>query len=694
MPVATRSQQYYKTSETKGDQYEPSIASELLLIVEITGSDGIHRGSLLIEQSEVQYYDFRRSDRNPHFHVMGHMQKGRYLRQLRSRAFKEVRKETFGKGRPSLYYMVLSKEYDYYLDEITVVNNVHLSHLAALVNKLPLQWVAQTMFIDEDDADMKDNRRGNKRWDAGFTGLNSTDNTLVPGMNVPGRILTQRGNKGRNESETREQTMFEMGCTVMAIADTVRSTHPRQNCIMADSLFTNKDRQEFFSRRWAEDLGLLERCGKLARFEGTSVFGTGETKDFKVLKCERHVDSGNARERGQEHSPTIVALVRVVDSEGMELNVRIGINIYQKGPCSLAYEKWTVLDVIHKCVMNYDREMMRENVPVNRRDETLHLRFEEPADLPRESSTWALHATSDKDGYYSIYANEINKIANRFGRNRAVMIECLLTIPLTPDPGSWLLGIRNAVRMYECDLNENVTVRQNIIQNYIEWMMDSHGSVSWGSNSRCQTSHHGVISKGQIYKSCENFSKVLEMANVTDDTKKIVNLLCKSAKDGGVHGVGPFYSQHLINVSIKVGLLTRVTHALNVAVATSTATYKRLRTMGIRNKRHAEVVVPYLSHVMKDSPEVAENKLCEACRRKFGVDGTMDIFARGHVLHRIIGKGVYTIDVSGKVKKLGFGGKANLNTYKPMNRWWEVEMNNVDGSEMVYLSRKRMERDM
>ena len=87
---------------------------------------------------------------------------------------------------------------------------------------------------------------------------------------------------------------------------------------------------------------------------------------------------------------------------------------------------------------------------------------------------------------------------------------------------------------------------------------------------------------------------------------------------GGVHGVGPFYLQHLINVGIKVGLVTRAVHSLNVAVATSTATYKRLRRMGIRNKRHAEAVVLYLSHVMNDPPEVSENKLCEHFHRNLG----------------------------------------------------------------------------
>ena len=458
MPVRTRSKHYYRAAQSdKTDEYRANVASEMIFVVELMNKKNEHKGSLLIEQSKLQYYDTRRSDKNPHFHILGNHQRPNYIRKLVRLGFEEVSHDDLGRGRPPLFYIILSKEYDYYLDEVTVVNNVHLTKLGNLASQIPFEWIAHTMFVEEYNkkkktgatgGQKKKNPRGNERWDAGFTGSNSTDGSVIPGMNVPGRVLWTNRQQGFHEHDTREDTMYRIGCHVMGIADTIASEHPRQDSIMADPLFTNKTRGNMFARRWATSVGMLNEYKDLCRFEGTSVFGTGETSDYKIMKCERHVDSGNSKERGEEHSPTLVALVPIINDEGDELDMRIGVNIYQKNACTSAYEKWRVLDNIHQDVVAYDKEMLRENAPVNRRDDTLHERFIVPSDLPDNEMTWSQDANSDKDGYFSIYANEINMIGDYFKRNKAVMIECLMTIPLTPDPSSWLIGIRNAVRLY------------------------------------------------------------------------------------------------------------------------------------------------------------------------------------------------------------------------------------------------------
>ena len=223
--------------------------------------------------------------------------------------------------------------------------------------------------------------------------------------------------------------------------------------------------------------------------------------------------------------------------------------------------------------------------------------------------------------------------------------------------------------------------------------MDNHGTVSWGCHSRCQVSHRGVMTREQMYKSCANLSTIIDEANVTDDTKAIVKKMCKSPLGGGLYGVGPFYSQHLINISIKVGLITRVHHSLNVVVATSTATYKRLQMIGIRNKSHAEAVVPYLSSVMNDPPEVSENKLCEAFRKKIGSDGTQDVFARGHVLYRILNGNVYTVDLTGTYRRIIFGVETSDDVYCPKYKWWERSLSKMEGGRRVYLTKKKKEKE-
>ena len=126
MTIYTRSQHYYRAAKVKNDnEYRKSLASEMIFVVELTSKKLKHTGSLLIEQSKLQYYDTRRSDKNPHFHMLGYHQRRKYISKLVSVGFKEVSHDNLGRGRPPLFYIILAKEYDYYLDEVTVVNNLH-----------------------------------------------------------------------------------------------------------------------------------------------------------------------------------------------------------------------------------------------------------------------------------------------------------------------------------------------------------------------------------------------------------------------------------------------------------------------------------------------------------------------------------------------------------------------------------------
>ena len=64
---------------------KPSVASDLVLVIELTAMDGKHYCSVMMEPSQVQYYDVKRSDRHPHFHILGTMQFGSYVTRLREK---------------------------------------------------------------------------------------------------------------------------------------------------------------------------------------------------------------------------------------------------------------------------------------------------------------------------------------------------------------------------------------------------------------------------------------------------------------------------------------------------------------------------------------------------------------------------------------------------------------------------------
>ena len=85
---------------------------------------------------------------------------------------------------------------------------------------------------------------------------------------------------------------------------------------------------------------------------------------------------------------------------------------------------------------------------------------------------------------------------------------------------------------------------------------------------------------------------------------------------------------------------------------------------------------------------------CENFCKKFGTDGTQDIFARGHVLYRIVHAKVYTVDLYGRHRRIIFGEESADDIYNPKYRWWEKSLSNRAGEHTVYLTKKRKEKEL
>lgn len=229
----------------------------------------------------------------------------------------------------------------------------------------------------------------------------------------------------------------------------------------------------------------------------------------------------------------------------------------------------------------------------------------------------------------------------------------------------------------------------NVAERYVRYMMDNFGQVSFGKFFRCQTSHRGGLTKRQLYLSFMNLDSILHWAETTDETKRVVKKMSSSVKRGGVHNIGPFYSQVIINIATKIGLLKNHVHAETVFVSHSTATYKRLKRLGVKTANHAAEVVPYLSRKLGVTSQNAENMLCEYLRRKFGNNNTKDLFIYGHLLFKLLGGKIYTIDARGAWKRAagypfvrGVGYDAIIKWWLDENRigdkWHEWDYENID----------------
>jgi len=73
---------------------------------------------------------------------------------------------------------------------------------------------------DYDKLAQDDGKRGNLRYDIGYTSMNQKDSSVVPGMNFPLRLKVKA--KGVGNDEMLEQTLFKAGCFVMQVSDVIQ----------------------------------------------------------------------------------------------------------------------------------------------------------------------------------------------------------------------------------------------------------------------------------------------------------------------------------------------------------------------------------------------------------------------------------------------------------------------------------------
>ena len=192
----------------------------------------------------------------------------------------------------------------------------------------------------------------------------------------------------------------------------------------------------------------------------------------------------------------------------------------------------------------------------------------------------------------------------------------------------------------------------------------------------------------QLYLSVQNLHLAIEYANTTQDTRSVMNRLTASPSKGGLYGVGPFHAQQIVNIATKLGLITVTRHCERPTVAPSTATYRRLRLLGVENRRHAAEIIPFLSNELLESAGVVENKLCEVLREVFGTTGKMDVFVRGHFLFRVYRGGVYVVDIHGKMYKPQLAEAGFHDQYQPVFQWWKDSFVASDGTADILLTTK------
>lgn len=667
--------------------FEDSIAKGMNLVFEISGLDGNHRGSIIIEQSRCQFYDTLDNHRNRHFTLLQHYQVPSYIKRLVRRGFVAVpERDVCTESRPKgNWYMVLKEYRDYYTPEATVLNNIHRNpRFASIVKTIPFQWMAEEMFL-RDYSNSKDSGvRGNLRWDEGRTGVCSNDKSVQAGMNVPNFITKNKKKSGERDNETRSDTIFRAACGVMTIAITASRTHPHPEWEIAMMPFSsNQDRAERFAMKCDEDKwqelcrsGIDPSC---LCFEAASIIGTGETPNHIIKKTEPHTDNENARNDDKEwptynRCPTVVRLVDMnyAEGRGVEMNTgRVCANTYCKNAVTQSMNKmrhWEeVLGLLQSWIAN--RSQSSGRIPTYRK-------FAPPVLSRRdEDGTWSHPADENKDCFYSLFVNEILDLVDKEDgpRDEVLMIEALYLMVFTPSPNRYREAIQEGYARFvqQRQLAEEEGIQlTNLFSHCISYLKETHGTVGGGPNMRYRP-QKDAPERDDLFQSLANLRTAIHLANRVNNTEWLVKRMTKKPDKGGIFGVGHFHAQQLIDVATKVGLITWTHHVENVCVSGSTNTAKVLKTVYHIKEDDMMGLSVYLAASLSRTPSEVENMLCEAIRWRHNADtGARDVFAPGHNLFVVRGGHVLEIGYRGWELVREFPCTATVNDIEYGEEWW------------------------
>ena len=692
MPRRTQNKRKVDEEVTATYKFD-GVARDMYLVYRLYKEGGVY-AHVLLRPSKYQYYDFRDSHSN--FHLRIHkIQLPRYCSQVESEGFVRIEDPAETDVRPEKYYFIIESDVrECHVKEVSVVNNLHeMNEYKHVIEYLPFEWMVKKMLVTEYISGLDSTRgrkRSNIRWDIGYTGVDSKNRSITPGMNMPNLITACRQLDGHGDDPSREHTMFKMGCIAFHVHEMVCNNHPDSDISCGFS--KDKERRRLFCDPWFESLELHESWSKYARFEGSSAFVCGDTVDFRMKKTEMHVDQDNAREEGHNHSPTITALVPVVLKDGGLTEVMAGVNIYQKKPVSDGMFRLRTARSIGKqlqCHLAKPGSGLDTGIP-------LHARFQHPEDnddsdamtYTLHDDVWAYPAHSQKDGFYSMYANEVVDFGGECQRNEALMVEMLYSIIFTPCPLAWRKGFRRAAAKFRRQRNPRgkesfLILFFGAMRELCPTNTNEGGSVrrvSWGVFPRVRVHVRKTTTYRSIFKSLKNLLQIMRLAKTTSDSRMIVSLMNSSPKDGGVLFVGQFWGQTLLQVAARAQVVDGA-HMENALLAETTTTFKRLcKWYGNLTTTFAADLVPWLSRELGLPEPICEQGLCELGRFIGDTNNKMDVFAPGHLLYeRKEGQSVKT-DANGRSSCVRLGDCEMNEFYDAFFKWWDHDFRVADAA--------------
>ena len=628
----------------------------------------------IMESNDEQFYDMFNAHQNYHQHVHIKYDLPVYLEQLVDKGL------VMWDGRgspPAKYALFLCQNEDWFLDDVMAINRFDDdAKLKSYFDSIPWEELAQLMLAGNGKSG---DVRNNRRVDVGFAGRNSTDSKFVDGIHVVGFHKKARESRGCGDDKSLEETIVKAGVSVTRFARHAKAKHPNLCSPMAQTKFMigDESRRQSWSQRWAKSAlseSTYNDVGEDVVFEGASAFVTGEITPSNYVKTGRHVDDHNDRGEGYNNTPTLSKIIRVYnEKEKRFLVVRIGVNIYCKNHCRLHENKKVGMDKLVEKIRRFMYEFDGSNGGLR-----LHERFGgDKKQLIKAGATmlWdeegdfavSFPADPDKDGYYSLYSEELFRVAEQFDWDGGALIEALSTIPLSPSQVTWVKTM-DAVRA-TMDVDD---YPYNLFETYVHHARKLHGGIGCGPHRRVIPSVNHPFDTFEAYQSFRNLRIILKkMFENEPGSVNYRHMMRQSTRCGGVFGVSDFWATPLVVVATALGLVLDEGHVdCGITIASTTHTAKRLRKEYNVGNRQVDLdkALDHVSKKLKVTRSKAENLVCEVERPKRAVD----VFRNCDGLIKVEGCTAYRYDRFGNkavVKRVPV--RFGTGSYMPEVKWWE-----------------------
>lgn len=676
------------------------------------GKNRSHFGSLFLEQDEVQAYWVAALDRHEHGQLNEEELKD-YIDQLVSKGFEQVSVDDIlsNKPRPPNYYIILSKDHDWCLDEIIVLNRFQdHPELSALVEKLNLSRLAHHLLVTKWETVKKwVNKRGNVQLNHGSNHLDIRDDKKIRGMNLAREHVRPKTLvPGVGEDATTEDSLIKGQIIVTSIFELIAKIFSKE------PPFTNVGRRSYFATPFMEQRGYDPDS---LRSESGAFIYSGilpeRMNGVHTAQCAFHTDNHNdhREEGGMNHN---ICVSQIVDmhfpNRTRSVKGRAALNQFNKecnGSSVERLKKTMDLCGMVRVFMKTTKSDKGEHTNVNWTgvlDMVAQLAKKEGADFA------TVQAHANKDCHYSWFVHVIlTEIIPVYGWDVHVLCEVLYTMSLTPSAIGWRTGVRYALmaRHNGC----------NLFENFIHEMVAKDEAVAhcYGKKPRHQVHSGALITLFQAMSSMHNelqlFIYACHPQSVTrtlyEDMASSEVKVSKTRRLRGLRNVSDLTAHDIVNVATKVGVVTNTRHIQKITIARNTETAKRLKRFGICSDAHLREVVYMLSSELGiEDYQIVENLICETLRLHEG-GGTkylgVDTVAVDQPLYQFVEDVLYCIGRGGDRKEVDLNQLREMNPpkgYAPCHKWWNMDVDNPGfslGPDYKYYLTKRskvLKRDL